>query len=70
MNQGAADYNLDLSTRRAKAVAADLAANHGIAQDRLTSEGKGFTQPVASNSDEDGRGQPPRRTDPPLITTG
>ena len=54
-NQGSADYNLDLSSRRARAVVAELTSRHGIAPDRLTSEGRGLSQPIASNGDEAGR---------------
>jgi outer membrane protein OmpA-like peptidoglycan-associated protein len=54
-NQGTADYNLDLSQRRAASVVAALTRDYGIAADRLTSEGAGLTQPVASNDDEAGR---------------
>jgi outer membrane protein OmpA-like peptidoglycan-associated protein len=54
-NQGTADYNLDLSKRRAANVAAALVQDYSIAADRLSSEGAGLTQPVASNDTEDGR---------------
>jgi outer membrane protein OmpA-like peptidoglycan-associated protein len=54
-NQGGADYNLDLSRRRAASVVAALVSQYGIAADRLTAEGVGMTQPVASNDTEDGR---------------
>jgi outer membrane protein OmpA-like peptidoglycan-associated protein len=54
-NQGTADYNLDLSRRRAANVVAALIAVYGIAPDRLTSEGAGLSQPIASNDTEEGR---------------
>jgi len=54
-NQGGADYNLDLSRRRAASVVAALVSQYGIAADRLTTEGAGMTQPIASNDTEDGR---------------
>ncbi|MDX8493016.1 OmpA family protein [Mesorhizobium sp. VK22B] len=54
-NQGGADYNLDLSRRRAASVVAALVSQYGIAADRLTADGAGMTQPVASNDTEDGR---------------
>ena len=54
-NQGTADYNLDLSRRRAANVVAALTATYGIASDRLTSEGAGLSQPIASNDTEEGR---------------
>jgi OOP family OmpA-OmpF porin len=53
-NRGAAEMNLDLSKRRAAAVRTYL-VEHGIAGDRLTSEGYGLTRPVASNDTDDGR---------------
>lgn len=54
-NQGAFDYNLDLSQRRAQAVKAELVARHGIEGNRLIAAGAGMMAPVASNDDEKGR---------------
>ena len=54
-NQGSADYNLDLSRRRAASVVAALVSQYGVDADRLTAEGAGMTQPVASNDTEEGR---------------
>ena len=54
-NQGAMDYNLDLSHRRAQAVADALVSGYGIAKDRLTAAGAGFLAPVAPNDNESGR---------------
>jgi outer membrane protein OmpA-like peptidoglycan-associated protein len=54
-NQGTAEYNLDLSQRRAANVVAALTGDYGIAADRLSSEGAGLTQPIASNDTEEGR---------------
>src|SRR6185503_4673402 len=54
-NQGAYDYNLDLSRRRAEAVAAELVKNFRIAQARLRTAGVGFLAPVGSNGNEAGR---------------
>lgn len=54
-NRGAADYNLDLSRRRAANVAAALTREHGVAAGRLTSSGAGLGAPVASNDTEEGR---------------
>ena len=54
-NQGKPDYNLDLSRRRAAAVARELTLKYGIAADRLSSFGCGFYSPVASNETEDGK---------------
>jgi OmpA-OmpF porin, OOP family len=54
-NQGAYDYNLDLSRRRAEAIAAELVKNFRIAQPRLRTAGLGFLAPVGSNATEAGR---------------
>jgi outer membrane protein OmpA-like peptidoglycan-associated protein len=54
-NQGAFDYNLDLSRRRAEAVAAELVKNFRIPQARLRSAGVGFLAPVGSNASDAGR---------------
>jgi OmpA-OmpF porin, OOP family len=54
-NQGTAEYNLDLSRRRAASVVEALVDNYDIDADRLTASGAGLTQPVASNDTEEGR---------------
>ncbi len=54
-NKGAADYNLDLSSRRAANVAAALVGGYRIDPARLTSEGAGASRPIASNDAEEGR---------------
>lgn len=54
-NQGGFDYNIDLSQRRAAAVVEALAAEHGVARDRLKPWGVGFTAPVSSNATDEGR---------------
>jgi OOP family OmpA-OmpF porin len=54
-NQGAYDYNLDLSRRRAEAIAAELVKSYRIAQSRLRTAGVGFLTPVGSNASEAGR---------------
>jgi len=54
-NQGAYDYNLDLSRRRAEAIAAELMKSYRIAQPRLRTAGLGFLAPVGSNATEAGR---------------
>ena len=54
-NKGTPEYNLDLSSRRAASVVVALTGSYGIAADRLTSEGAGLTQPIASNDTEEGR---------------
>jgi len=51
---GAADYNQDLSERRAKAVA-DYFMRNGVAHGRFTTSGKGEMDPVASNETREGR---------------
>ncbi|HWU63210.1 MAG TPA: DUF4892 domain-containing protein [Ensifer sp.] len=53
--KGGFDYNVDLSKRRAQAVAVDLAQHYGIAAARLTPFGAGMSSPVASNDEEAGR---------------
>ncbi len=53
--RGSYDYNLDLSRRRADAVAAALMRDHAIAPARLKAVGVGPVAPVASNEDEAGR---------------
>jgi OOP family OmpA-OmpF porin len=54
-SQGLADYNLDLSRRRAEAVAAELVKNFRIAPPRLKTAGVGLLAPVGSNASEAGR---------------
>jgi outer membrane protein OmpA-like peptidoglycan-associated protein len=55
-NTGSDAHNQDLSQRRAVSVATIL-ANQGIDQRRFYIEGKGETDPIASNSTETGRSQ-------------
>lgn len=54
-SKGAFDYNVDLSKRRAAAVAAELANRYGIAAERLTPFGAGMASPIASNDEDAGR---------------
>lgn len=54
-NQGALDYNIDLSKRRAVSVVKALTGEHGISADRLTAGGVGPMAPLASNSTEEGQ---------------
>jgi OmpA-OmpF porin, OOP family len=54
-SQGAYDYNMDLSKRRAEAVAAILAQNYQIAKPRLRTAGVGFLAPIGSNAQDNGR---------------
>ncbi|HHY51151.1 MAG TPA: OmpA family protein [Alphaproteobacteria bacterium] len=53
---GSDEYNLDLSQRRAVAVATVL-ANQGVDQRRFFIEGRGEEDPIASNATESGRAQ-------------
>lgn len=58
---GGADYNLDLSQRRADNVAAVLEANPALADFRIVAVGFGERQPVAANRDPDGSDNPDGR---------
>ena len=60
-NVGTVAYNNNLSTRRASNVK-DFLVTQGVAADRLSSQGFGFTKPVASNATKEGR-QKNRRVD-------
>ncbi len=53
-DSGNEEFNLELSERRAKAVLEWL-ANNGVARDRLTAKGYGFSRPVADNRVRTGR---------------
>ena len=53
-NVGNDDYNMDLSQKRAEAVR-DYFVSKGISADRLTAQGFGKTQPVATNETATGR---------------
>ena len=53
---GDKEYNIRLSERRARSVVAYL-IEAGMAEDRLSSVGLGFSQPIADNSTEEGRAQ-------------
>lgn len=52
-NIGTAEYNLDLSDRRAKSCV-DYLISKGVAAERMTSKGYGFTKPVAENQFKNG----------------
>jgi len=60
-NVGSAAYNMKLSQRRAAAVV-DVLVKSGIEADRLTPEGFGLTQPIATNDTAEGRAQNRRVT--------
>ncbi len=55
-NTGQPAYNQTLSVNRAQSVVNYL-AQHGVASQRLSAEGRGDTQPIADNSTEAGRAQ-------------
>lgn len=57
---GTEAYNLELSRRRAEAVAQELVAR-GVQRDRLTAEGFGKRRPVAPNTLADGKDNPAGR---------
>jgi OOP family OmpA-OmpF porin len=54
-SQGAYDYNMDLSRRRAEAIVAELTRSYRIAPARLRSAGVGMLAPVGSNATDAGR---------------
>ncbi|GAB2826952.1 OmpA family protein [Ferruginibacter profundus] len=54
-SDGNAAANTELSKKRAAAVKKYLAANYGIADDRVQTDGKGAMQPVADNSTAAGK---------------
>ena len=53
-NKGAESYNMSLSERRAAAVKA-YAVSQGVPNARLSTLGKGFSEPIADNATETGR---------------
>jgi OmpA-OmpF porin, OOP family len=55
-NTGEADYNMDLSARRAESVKEYL-VEQGIDPSLIVTEGRGLTEPVASNETREGRAQ-------------
>ncbi|MBU0764379.1 MAG: OmpA family protein, partial [Bacteroidetes bacterium] len=59
-SNGDDDFNMDLSQRRAHAVAGYL-TDHGIEKNRVTSKGYGETSPVAPNTHPDGTDNPEGR---------
>jgi len=64
---GTEQYNLGLSQRRAESVKAYL-VNRGIPANRIYTEGKGESNPVASNATREGRAQN-RRVEIELVGT-
>jgi len=67
-DRGPADYNLDLSQRRANAVMAYL-VKHGIAQDRLEAKGYGESRPLIKSYGRRARAKN-RRVEFKIIGTG
>jgi outer membrane protein OmpA-like peptidoglycan-associated protein len=67
-SRGAADYNRDLSARRAESVKNYLVSK-GIRPERLTSIGYGMDRPISSNKTDSGRARN-RRTEFRLISPG
>lgn len=65
---GAADYNYNLSERRARSVSNYL-AGQGVDQSRMLTQGVGPDQPVASNSNESGRAAN-RRVELQIVAVG
>lgn len=59
-SKGGEDYNQTLSEQRALSVSAYLSGN-GVDADRLTTMGKGETEPVAPNEKPDGQDDPDGR---------
>lgn len=54
-NTGNVDYNQTLSEKRAKSVYDYLMVDQGVSSDRMSYEGKGVHDPVASNNTPEGR---------------
>lgn len=54
-NIGSAEYNLDLSHRRAQAVRQMLIGRFGVSAARLKAKGYGYSRPVESNATDQGR---------------
>jgi outer membrane protein OmpA-like peptidoglycan-associated protein len=54
-DEGALEYNLNLSSRRARAVVDALVNTHGIARERLEGHGVAYLAPVATNITDEGR---------------
>ena len=54
-SKGEFDYNMDLSSSRAEAVANALVNEYGISRSRLRSWGVGYVSPIASNRTEEGQ---------------
>lgn len=55
-NTGSDSYNMDLSVRRAESVKSYIASNN-VSASRLTTSGKGESEPIADNNTVEGRSQ-------------
>ncbi len=55
-SDGSADYNMDLSNRRALSAASFL-AGEGVDRSRISTAGRGETEPIATNESDAGRQQ-------------
>ena len=55
-NTGTDEHNMDLSIRRAEAVKAYIVSG-GVSSARLSTQGKGESEPIADNTTADGRAQ-------------
>lgn len=55
-NTGTDEHNMDLSVRRAEAVKSYITAN-GVDASRLSTQGKGESEPIADNATDAGRAQ-------------
>ena len=55
-NTGSDSHNMDLSVRRAESVKSYIAGNN-VSTSRLTTSGKGESEPIADNTTVDGRAQ-------------
>ncbi|KPM32610.1 Outer membrane protein-like peptidoglycan-associated (lipo)protein [Croceitalea dokdonensis DOKDO 023] len=56
-SDGSDAMNMELSKKRADAVKTTLVTVYGVAGDRLLTEGKGASEPVADNTSADGKAQ-------------
>lgn len=54
---GKAEYNLDLSLRRAEAVKEKLTQDYGIASERIRAKGFGESYPIDTNQTSQGRAE-------------
>jgi outer membrane protein OmpA-like peptidoglycan-associated protein len=55
--RGKAEYNMELSRRRAEAVGDYLQKNYELGSDRVVNNWYGAQNPIASNDTEEGRAQ-------------